>query len=59
MADKKKVPLGKPMPLTEKQLTEAAVVTDEDIDLARRLWRESAPEKFFNLLDAEPIEEGE
>lgn len=56
MADKKKVPLGKPLQLTDKELEEAAVITEEDIEAARLLWIESAPEKFINLLDAELVE---
>jgi len=59
MADKKKVSLGKPLSLTEKELTEAAVITDEDIEKATVFWRENAPEKFWNLLDAETTKEGE
>lgn len=54
-----KVPLGKPLPLTDKELTDAAVITEEDIENARKFWRENAPEKFIDLLDAEIVEEGE
>lgn len=54
----KKAPLGKPLSLTAKQLADAAIVTDEDIEEARRFWRENAPEKFIDLLDAELIEDG-
>ena len=57
MADKKSVPLGEPLPLTERQLDMAAVITGEDIKEAKELWRESAPEKFWNLLDAEFVED--
>ena len=59
MADKKKVPLGKPLSLTDKQLDAAAVITEEDIEKAKEFWRENAPEKFIDLLDAIPIDEGE
>ena len=59
MPDKKKVPLGKPLPLTEKELEEAAVITEEDIEEAKEFWRENAPEEFIDLLDAETVEEGE
>lgn len=59
MADKKRVPLGKLLPLTEKQLTEAAVVTEEDIEKAKQFWRDNAPEKFIDLLDAELVEDEE
>ena len=46
------VPLGKPLPLTDKQLTELAQVTEEDIAEAVKFWRENAPEEFETLLDA-------
>ena len=59
MSDKKKVPLGKPLPLTSAELTEASQVTEEDIKNARKFWRENAPDKFVDLLDAETVEEGE
>lgn len=57
MPDKKKVSLGKPLPLTDKELTDAAVITEEDIEQAKKFWRENAPDKFWNLLDAETVEE--
>jgi hypothetical protein len=57
MADKN--PLGKPLALTEKELTKAAFVTEEDKEEARKFWRETAPEEFIDLLDAEPTDEGE
>lgn len=53
------VPLGKPLPLTDTELTDAAQVTDEDIERARKFWRMFAPDGFVDLLDAEPTEEGE
>jgi len=58
MPDKKKVLLGKPLSLTNKELTDAAVVSEEDIEKAKEFWRENAPEKFWNLLDAETVGEG-
>lgn len=57
MPDKKKVPLGKPLPLTEKQLTDAAAITEEDIENARKFWRMFAPDGFVDLLDAEIVED--
>ena len=59
MADDKKTPLGKPLSLTAKQLAAAAVITAEDIEQAKELWRENAPYRFIDLLDAEKVEEGE
>ena len=59
MADEKKIPLGKPLPLTALDLADAAIITAEDIEKAKKLWRENAPDKFIDLLDAEFIEEDE
>ena len=59
MPDKKKVPLGSPLPLTDKELTDAAAITEQDIENARKFWRDNAPDKFWDLLDAETTEEGE
>lgn len=57
MPDKKKVPLGKPLLLTDKQLEYAAIITEEDIEAAREFWRMFAPDKFVDLLDAELVED--
>ena len=57
MADKKRVPLGKHLPLTDKQLDKLSQVTEEDIEKAKQLWRKYAPPKFADLLDAEVTEE--
>lgn len=59
MPDKKKVPLGAPLPLTDADLTEAAKITDEDIERARKFWRMFAPDGFVDLLDAEIVEDDE
>lgn len=59
MPDKRPVPLGKPLPLTDKELTDAATITEEDIEAARKFWRMFAPEKFADLLDAELVEDDE
>lgn len=56
MADPKKVPLGPPLRLTDKQLDQAAKITDVDIERAKALWRAVAPRKFKTLLDAQPID---
>lgn len=53
MADKKQVPLGKPLELTDAELEALAEVTEEDIAEAKKLWRKEAPAEFKNLLDAE------
>jgi len=59
MADKKRVPLGKPLQLSGKQLDKLAQVTDADIEKAKEFWRKYAPPEFADLLDAEATEEGE
>ena len=53
MADK--VPLGKPLELTDKQLTELSKVTPKDIQQARKLWIESVPDKLKGLIDIQEI----
>lgn len=50
MADK--VPLGKPLELTDADLDELSKVTAEDIKNAREFWHKHAPDKFTDLLDA-------
>jgi hypothetical protein len=54
---KKKVPLGKPLELTDEQLDALAQVTPADIEKAKVAWRSNAPEKFKTLLDAQTIDE--
>lgn len=54
-----KVPLGKPLQLTDEELDILAEVTPEDIEKAKKFWRKNAPAKFKNLLDAEETTEGE
>ena len=51
----KKVPLGPPLKLTDKQLDEASRITEVDIETARVFWRANAPKKFKTLLDAQPV----
>jgi len=51
------VPLGKPLQLTDKELAEAAKVTDENIEKAKKLWKQFAPDEFIDLLDAEKVNE--
>ena len=57
MAIPKKVPLGKPLDLTDEQLDQLAEVTPTDIEKAKVSWRINAPEEFKTLLDAETIDE--
>lgn len=55
--NKKRVPLGKPLQLTDQQLEELANVTPADIAKAQALWRNSVPKKFKTLLDAKTEED--
>lgn len=55
----KKVPLGKPLPLTDEWLDELAQVTPADILKAQAFWRAHAPEEFKDLLDAQTEEDQE
>lgn len=57
MPDPKKVPLGKPLELTDEQLDQLAEVTPTDIEKAKVFWRTHAPKEFKTLLDAQTIEE--
>ena len=53
--NKKRVPLGKPLNLTDTMLDELSKVSEADIAKADELWRNSAPAKFKTLLDAETM----
>jgi len=57
MPDPKKVPLGKPLELTDEQLDQLSEVTPADIEKAKVFWRSNAPEEFKDLLDAQIIDE--
>lgn len=58
MADKKKrVPLGKPLRLTDEVLDVLSEVRPEDIEKAKQLWRNTVPKKYADLLDAETVDE--
>ena len=56
---KKKVPLGKPLKLTDKQLDQLAEVTPTDIEKAKVAWRAAVPDEFKTLLDAQPQDSAE
>jgi len=49
-------PLGKPLLLTDEQLDQLAEVTDDDIERARVLWRQTVKGEFRTLLDAVEVE---
>jgi hypothetical protein len=59
MPNPKKIPLGRPLQLTDEQLDELAAIDATDIELLRAFWRAHAPEGFETLLDARPIEDQE
>ncbi len=58
MADKR-VPLGKPLELTDEQLDEMAQITPTDIEKAKAFWRNNAPDESKTLLDAETVDDKE
>lgn len=49
---KPKVPLGKPLPLTDEDLDRLSQVTPEDIEKAKSFWNEAASPKYKELLNA-------
>ena len=53
-----KVPLGKPLKLTDKELDELAKVTPKDIDEARKLWIQSVEVELKHLLDVQEVVTG-
>lgn len=53
----KKIPMGKPLELTDEELDILAQVTEEDIAEARRRWIKVVPAEIKSLLDAEVVDE--
>ena len=53
----KKIPLGKPLELTDEELAILAEITPDDIQAAKKLWITSVPAEIKSLLDAEVVEE--
>lgn len=53
-----KIPLGKPLELTDAQLDELATITPEDIAKARKLWIQSVSVEIKRLLDVQEVVEG-
>ena len=53
---KKRVPLGRPIKRTDKDLERLATVTPDDIAKAQALWHNYAPDQFKSLLDAKTVE---
>lgn len=47
-----KKPLGQPLDLTPEQVDQAAEPTPLDVAAAAALWKQHAPPKFRDLLDA-------
>ena len=46
-----KIPLGAPLSLSDDDLDVLAIITSEDIEAAKKLWRDSVPDEFADLLD--------
>lgn len=61
MAEKKKkrVPLGKPLRLTDEVIDELSKVRPEDVEKAKALWRNTVPAEYKTLLDAQTVDEEE
>jgi hypothetical protein len=51
----KPVPIGQPLPLSDADLDALAVITPEDIEAAKKLWRDSVPDEFRDLLDTTQV----
>lgn len=45
--------VGPALKLSDKDLEEAAQITEEDIERANERWQKSAPRKWANILVAE------
>lgn len=54
---KRRKPLGHPILWTQEQLRQLSEITEEDIRDARRFWKQTAPVRYKNLIDATPLEE--
>lgn len=57
MPDQKKVPLGKPLRLSDQQLDQMSQVTPLDIEKAAGFWRAHVSPRFRSLLDAPRAED--
>lgn len=51
-----KIPLGKPLTLTDADLDELSKITPGDIKKAREFWHKNAPDNFTDLLDADLVD---
>lgn len=49
------VPLGPLPPLTDAELDELSQITEEDIEEAKKLWKQNVPDDFVDLLDAQDV----
>jgi hypothetical protein len=49
-------PLGHLIPYTDAELDQLSQVTPQDIERAKVWWKENAPRKYKNLLDAKPTD---
>lgn len=57
--NKRRVPLGKPLDLNEKDLDRLSKIGIDDTKKAQALWRNTAPPEFTSLLDAQTVEESQ
>ncbi len=49
-----RVPLGKPLDLSDEELDDLSEISPQDIAEAQAAWRRDAPPEFRDLLDAKP-----
>lgn len=54
MSKKKRKPLGKPIEWTDADLDALSNITEADIIEAGQWWKQNAPKKYKNLLNANP-----
>lgn len=55
MADKPKIPLGKPLELTDADLDRLSKITPEDIRKAAAAWRKANDNEYKYLLDTTQV----
>jgi HK97 family phage portal protein len=48
-----KASLGDPLNLTQEEIDQASIVTEADLEAARALWQDEAPDDLEELLDAQ------
>jgi hypothetical protein len=57
MAQPRKVPLGQPLEWSDADLDTLSQISPQDVQAAQQRWRNVAPTRYRNLLDAVPVED--